>query len=129
MERGIPSSVIAGQSYNVPFTISNVGVGPTVPTTWKERIYINNTPSVSGAVYLSSYTRTGVVDTGSFYSASFNFNTASFFAKWLKDLASEQKEDGSVPWVVPNIIVDGGGTGWSDGFGATGWADAAVVIP
>jgi alpha-L-rhamnosidase len=61
--------------------------------------------------------------------ASFNFNTAPFFTKWLRDLATEQKEDGSVPWVVPNIIVDGGGTGWSDGFGATGWADAAVIIP
>ena len=61
--------------------------------------------------------------------ASFNFNTACFYAKWLKDLASEQREDGSVPWVVPNVIVDGGGTGWSDGFGATGWADAAVIIP
>lgn len=61
--------------------------------------------------------------------ASFNFNTASFFTKWLKDLSSEQREDGSVPWVVPNVIVDGGGTVWSDGFGATGWADAAVVIP
>jgi alpha-L-rhamnosidase len=61
--------------------------------------------------------------------ASFNFNTAPFFTKWLRDLETEQKEDGSVPWVVPNIIVDGGGTGWSDGFGATGWADAAVVIP
>ena len=61
--------------------------------------------------------------------ASFNFNTAPFFAKWLKDLESEQRADGSVPWVVPNIIKDGGGTGWSDGFGATGWADAAVIIP
>lgn len=61
--------------------------------------------------------------------ASFNFNTASFFTKWLKDLASEQRADGSVPWVVPNTIEDGGGTGWSDGFGATGWADAAVIIP
>ncbi len=61
--------------------------------------------------------------------ASFNFNTAPFFTKWLKDLETEQKPDGSVPWVVPNIIKDGGGTGWSDGFGATGWADAAVVIP
>jgi alpha-L-rhamnosidase len=61
--------------------------------------------------------------------ASFNFNTACFYAKWLKDLASEQREDGSVPWVVPNVIVDGGGTGWSDGFGATGWEDAAIIIP
>ena len=61
--------------------------------------------------------------------ACFNMNTAPFFTKWMKDFPVEQKEDGSVPWVVPNVIPDGGGTGWSDGFGATGWADAAVVIP
>lgn len=61
--------------------------------------------------------------------ASFNFNTAPFFTKWLKDLATEQKSDGDVPWVVPNVIKDGGGTGWSDGFGGAGWADAAVIIP
>jgi len=61
--------------------------------------------------------------------AAFNRNTASFYTKWMKDLALEQKPDGSVPWVVPNVVKDGGGTGWSDGFGATGWADAAVVIP
>jgi alpha-L-rhamnosidase len=47
----------------------------------------------------------------------------------MKDLALEQKPDGSVPWVVPNVVKDGGGTGWSDGYGATGWADAAIVIP
>jgi alpha-L-rhamnosidase len=47
----------------------------------------------------------------------------------MKDFPLEQKTDGSVPWVVPNVVKDGGGTGWSDGFGATGWADAAIVIP
>jgi len=61
--------------------------------------------------------------------ANINFNTGAFFTKWLKDLASEQREDGSVPWVVPNVVVNGADTGWSDGFGSTGWADAAVVIP
>ena len=61
--------------------------------------------------------------------ACFNMNTAPFFTKWLKDLALEQRTDGSVPWVAPNVVKDGGGTGWSDGFGAAGWADAAVIIP
>ena len=61
--------------------------------------------------------------------ACFNMNAAPFFTKWMKDLALEQRDDGSVPWVVPNVVKDGGGTGWSDGFGATGWADAAVIIP
>ena len=61
--------------------------------------------------------------------ANYNMNTAPFYTKWMKDLAIDQKDDGSVPWVVPNVIKDGGGTGWGDGFGATGWADAAVIIP
>lgn len=61
--------------------------------------------------------------------ACFNMDIASFYRKWMKDFIVDQKKDGSVPWVVPNIVEDGGGTGWSDGFGATGWADAAVIIP
>jgi alpha-L-rhamnosidase len=61
--------------------------------------------------------------------ACFNVNAYHFYRKWLVDLALDQREDGSVPWVVPNVLPDGGGTGWSDGYGATGWADAAVIIP
>ena len=61
--------------------------------------------------------------------ACFNVNAAPFFTKWLKDLAVEQRDDGSVPWVVPNVVEDGGGTGWSDGFGSTAWSDVAVLMP
>ncbi len=61
--------------------------------------------------------------------ACFNMNAAPFYTKWMKDFIVDQKADGSVPWVVPNVVENGGGTGWSDGFGATGWADAAVIIP
>ncbi len=61
--------------------------------------------------------------------ACFNVNAAPFYTKWMKDFIVDQKADGSVPWVVPNVVENGGGTGWSDGFGATGWADAAVIIP
>ena len=52
--------------------------------------------------------------------ACFNMNAAAFYTKWLKDLAADQKEDGSIPHVVPDIL---GGTG------ATGWADAGIIIP
>ena len=52
--------------------------------------------------------------------ACFNMNAATFYRKWLKDLAADQGEDGSIPHVIPNILGRGG---------ATGWADAGVVIP
>jgi len=52
--------------------------------------------------------------------ACFNVNAASFYTKWLKDLALDQDADGSIPHVVPNVLGRGG---------ATGWADAGVMIP
>jgi alpha-L-rhamnosidase len=52
--------------------------------------------------------------------ACFNMNAAGFYKKWLKDLAADQHKDGLIGNVIPDVL--GGG-------GATGWADAGVVIP
>ncbi len=54
--------------------------------------------------------------------AAFNMDVAAFFTKWLKDLASEQSANGSVPPVIPNILGEAAA-------GAAGWADAATIIP
>lgn len=54
--------------------------------------------------------------------ASFNFGVNNFFAKWLKDISADQLPNGSVPFVVPNVL----GAGAS---GSTGWADVATIIP
>lgn len=56
--------------------------------------------------------------------AAFNFNVASFYTKWLKELAIEQHPNGIVPHIIPDIsnILPGKG-------GSTAWADAAVVMP
>ena len=54
--------------------------------------------------------------------ASFNMNVNNFFAKWLKDVAADQLENGSVPFVIPNVL----GSGAS---GSTGWADVCTIIP
>lgn len=59
--------------------------------------------------------------------AAYNFNVAAFYTKWLKDLAADQFESGRVTNVVPDILTNGGGVA-SKG-GATGWADAAIIIP
>ena len=53
--------------------------------------------------------------------ASFNMNVNDFFAKWLKDVAADQV-NGSVPFVIPNVLGEGAG-------GSTGWADVATIIP
>jgi alpha-L-rhamnosidase len=53
--------------------------------------------------------------------ASYNFGVNDFFAKWLKDVALDQV-DGSVPFVVPNVLGPRAS-------GSAGWADAATIIP
>ncbi len=52
--------------------------------------------------------------------ACFNVDAATFYTKWLRDLAADQDEDGSIPHVIPNVLGHGG---------ATGWADAGITIP
>jgi alpha-L-rhamnosidase len=54
--------------------------------------------------------------------ATFNMNVNNFFAKWLKDVAADQFKDGSVPFVIPNVLGEGAG-------GSTGWADVSTIIP
>ena len=57
--------------------------------------------------------------------AAFNLDVASFFTKWLKDVAADQYENGSVPHVIPDVLTRPGNVA----AGAAGWADAAVIIP
>ncbi len=58
--------------------------------------------------------------------AAYNMNVAAFFTKWLKDLAADQRPDGSVPFVSPDIINKMGGNSVPV---SAGWADVAVIAP
>lgn len=53
--------------------------------------------------------------------AAFNMGVNNFFSKWLKDVAADQV-NGSVPFVVPNVLGPGA-------VASAGWADAATIIP
>jgi alpha-L-rhamnosidase len=57
--------------------------------------------------------------------AAFNMDVAAFFTKWLKDVAADQLESGSVPFVVPDVLSSPG----RPAAGSAAWADAAVIIP
>ena len=57
--------------------------------------------------------------------AAFNFDVASFYTKWLRDVAADQYENGSVPHVIPDALTRPGNLA----AGAAGWGDAAVIIP
>jgi alpha-L-rhamnosidase len=63
--------------------------------------------------------------------ASFLMQTAGFFLKWLRDLATEQEPDGRVPLIIPSPV------GAESALprivtllnGSAGWGDAAVILP
>ncbi|MGZ3945691.1 MAG: family 78 glycoside hydrolase catalytic domain, partial [Mucilaginibacter sp.] len=53
--------------------------------------------------------------------ATFNMGVNDFFAKWLRDVAADQGQNGAVPFVIPNCLGFGGAS--------TGWADVSTVVP
>jgi alpha-L-rhamnosidase len=55
--------------------------------------------------------------------ASFLADCPGFLTSWLADLAAEQHPDGSVPFVVPDVIRRPAGPA------AAAWGDAATVVP
>ncbi|PAE96859.1 alpha-L-rhamnosidase [Shouchella clausii] len=59
--------------------------------------------------------------------ANFNMGTKRFFQKWLRDLAYNQSGDGSVPFVVPDIL--NGEFSGNKGRTCAAWGDAAVICP
>ncbi len=54
--------------------------------------------------------------------ASFLYDSAGFLSSWLADLAVDQLDDGSVPFVVPDVIREPGPA-------AAAWGDAATLVP
>ncbi len=54
--------------------------------------------------------------------AAYNRHVYNFFAKWLKDISVDQFANGSMPYVVPNVLD-------STSSGSTGWGDVATIIP
>jgi alpha-L-rhamnosidase len=54
--------------------------------------------------------------------ASFLFDSAGFLTSWLADLAADQRPDGSVPFVVPDVID-------TPEPAAAAWGDAATLVP
>jgi len=54
--------------------------------------------------------------------AAFNMDVQNFFIKWMQDVAADQLANGSVPFVVPNVLGE-------NSTGSAGWADAATIIP
>ena len=58
--------------------------------------------------------------------AAFNMNVSSFYTKWFKDIAADQKSGGEVPDVIPDILNKQGSTTAQP---SAGWGDVCVIAP
>ncbi|UFS58564.1 alpha-L-rhamnosidase [Subtercola endophyticus] len=58
--------------------------------------------------------------------ASFLYDCSGMLSSWLRDVAAEQLEDGTVPWYVPVIP---GGEMWTPIRPGAVWGDVAVLTP
>ncbi len=54
--------------------------------------------------------------------ATFLYDTGGFLTSWLADLAAEQEKDGSVPFVIPDVLR-------RPGPATAAWGDAATLVP
>ena len=54
--------------------------------------------------------------------ACINMDSALMLSEWLKDLAFDQREDGAVPYVVPQVLK-------GSCYGGAAWGDAATIVP
>jgi alpha-L-rhamnosidase len=67
--------------------------------------------------------------------AMFLFDSAGFLSSWLQDLAADQFPDGSVPFVIPDVLsrvrapAEGDGTSPPASPAAAAWGDAATLVP
>jgi len=58
--------------------------------------------------------------------AAYNLDVSSFFTKWLKDVAADQKPGGEVPDVIPDILSKQGSLTTQP---SAGWGDVSVIAP
>ncbi len=57
------------------------------------------------------------------------YDTRPFFRKWLRDLATDQRADGGVPYVAPDILQDQTDKFPLGAHSSSAWGDAATIIP
>ncbi len=60
--------------------------------------------------------------------ASYNFDTSNFYAKWLKDLRADQKKGGAVPIIIPYVMFP---SNLESVFimPVDHWGDACILVP
>jgi alpha-L-rhamnosidase len=58
--------------------------------------------------------------------AAFNLDVSSFFTKWLKDVAADQKQGGEVPDVIPDVLNRQNSVSAQP---SAGWGDVSVIAP
>ena len=61
-----PDQVIAGSTFNVTYTVTNLGAGPTLVNTWTDSVWLTRDKTrpipAQGDILLTQFTHTGGLD-------------------------------------------------------------------
>ena len=66
----VPTAALAGQQVTIGFTVRNQGTGPTPAATWNDGIYLNTSPTMSGALRIGNVAHSGALAAGAQYVVS-----------------------------------------------------------
>jgi CARDB len=66
----VPATALAGQQVTIGFTVRNTGTGPTPAASWNDGIYLNTSPTMSGALRIGNAAHTGVLAANAQYVVS-----------------------------------------------------------
>jgi len=75
-----PNNVFSGQVINVDFTVTNTGTGPTLASSWTDRVYLSSDSifNVGNATILGTYTHNGLLEVDSAYTQNKTVNIPQF---------------------------------------------------
>ena len=128
----VPAQVIAGSTFNVSYTVTNLGAGPTLVNTWTDSVWlsVNKTRPIpaEGDILLTQFTHTGSLDVKAGYDQTvsvtlpLNLQPGTYYVTPWTDLYSAVLQD----TLAINVNPDDPNNLYSDNYKA---AQVAILAP
>ena len=128
----VPAQVIAGSTFNVSYTVTNLGAGPTLVNTWTDSVWlsVNKTRPIpaEGDILLTQFTHTGSLDVKAGYDQTVSvtlplgLQPGTYYVTPWTDLYSAVLQD----TLAINVNPDDPNNLYSDNYKA---AQVAILAP
>ena len=128
----VPAQVIAGSTFNVSYTVTNLGAGPTLVNTWTDSVWLTGDKTrpipAEGDILLTQFTHTGSLDVKAGYDQTvsvtlpLDLQPGTYYVTPWTDLYSAVLQD----TLAVNVNPDDPNNLYSDNYKA---AQIAILAP